>query len=61
MTMWNPKGEGNSQAKLTAEQVVEIRRMWETGGYTQKYLTELFGIGKSQLSRIIKRELWKHV
>jgi hypothetical protein len=52
------RGEGNNAAKLTEDQVREIRRLYAEGK-TIKELVELFGIG--QINRIIKRKAWKHV
>ena len=52
------KGEGNGQAKLTNEQVLEIRAM---KGVLQKDIGEMFGINGSTVSEIRSRKLWKHI
>lgn len=48
-------------AKLTEEQVKEIRSLYATGRYTQSELGQSFGVNKEQINRIINRKAWKHV
>lgn len=58
-----PRGERVNTAKLTAEQVAEIRRLYGPrgqGGLTQMQLAEAFGITQSQVSAIVRRKSWKH-
>lgn len=47
-------GENHGRAKLTDEQVSEIRQLYESRGHTQAELALLFKIGGSQISRIIQ-------
>jgi hypothetical protein len=54
-------GERNNHAKLTAEQVVEIRRLAATGQYTHKEIGRMFGIQRSPVGNIVHRRIWKHV
>lgn len=54
-------GERQGKAKLTAEQVREIRRLREAEGLTTKELGEMFGINGGAISLIIRRINWKHV
>jgi len=53
------RGSQNSNAKLTADQVIEIRKLAETKSVPD--LMDQFGIARSTLSNIIKRTTWKHV
>ena len=48
------RGENHGQAKLTEQQVLEIRESSDTG----KALAEKFGIGETQVSRIKLRKKW---
>ncbi len=48
-------------ADITPEQVREIRRLRAEEGLTLKVLGERFGIGQSQVSRIIHRQSWAHL
>ena len=56
-----PAGEQQGQAKLTNEQVIAIRRRYGAGDVTQKQLAPFYGITASSVSRIIRREGWKHL
>ena len=51
-------GESNGRAKLTAEQVTEIKRRYVKRKVTLKHLASEFGISFSQVSKIINRESW---
>lgn len=51
-------GENNGRAKLTIEQVGEIRRLL-SAGMSQTAVARRFGIGQTHVSRISRRENWK--
>jgi hypothetical protein len=53
-------GERNGSAKLTEEQVKEIRRLHAVGT-SPKMLASMFNVGKSSVWRIIKGTHWKGV
>jgi len=48
-------GERHPSAKLTNEQVVEIRRACARGDITQKELALRYGVAQGQISRIFRR------
>ncbi len=52
-----PAGEMHGASKLTASAVAEIR----ASGQTQKALASLYGVSNGQISKIIRRERWRHV
>lgn len=52
----NQPGERNNFAKLTADQVAEIRRRYP--GETQRALAVEFGIHRTQVSRIVNGKRW---
>ena len=54
------KGEKHTQAKLTAEQVREIRRRRSTGE-SLKALAKAFGVNLPNISNIANRRSWKHI
>ncbi len=54
-------GEKNGEAKITADQVREIRRRYTPGVITLRALAGEFGIGKSEISNIVNRKSWAHV
>lgn len=57
------KGEAHGKAKLTAEQVSEIRRRYVPGkyGHGAHALAKEFGVSKPTIQNILKGETWKHV
>jgi hypothetical protein len=59
MKMMFLPGELSPKAKLTWEQVGEIRSLHATKRYTQKELGAMFGLEHSGIGRIIRGEYWK--
>jgi hypothetical protein len=55
------RGERVASAKLTAEQVREIRRSYEAGELTQKQIGRKYGVSQSGISLLIRRLNWRHV
>ena len=55
-----PKGEANTQAKLTDEKVREIRSRHLAGVSTNK-LGKQYGVSHTTVQRIVRGEAWKHV
>lgn len=51
-------GIANGRAKLTAEQVAEMRRLRKEQGYPLKYFARLYRISISQVSKILLGESW---
>jgi hypothetical protein len=54
------KGEAHGCAKLTADQVREIRRL-RAEGLTQQAIADRFGIGQPLVSRIVNGKCWAHL
>jgi hypothetical protein len=52
------RGAKNPGAKLTEDQVRQIRKL---EGFSQSELGARFGVVQTIISRIIRREIWKHV
>ena len=55
------RGEKNPSAKLTTLNVLEIRKLYQAGGVTQKELGRRFGVTKTTAGNIIRRKIWKHI
>lgn len=55
------RGSANSNAKLTASQVIEIRRQHAGDGDTPKVIAERFGVSRSTILNIINGKTWTHV
>jgi hypothetical protein len=56
-----PRGTANGRAKMTEDQVREIRRLYATGDHTLKELAVRFGVDRVTIRCIIKRLTWEHV
>jgi DNA-binding transcriptional regulator YiaG len=48
-------------AKLTGDQVREIRRRYEAGGVTQAALGAEFGVTNKAISKVVRGERWPHI
>ena len=55
------KGEKHINAKLTENQVLEIRKLYPTGNYTQRQLARLFNVNQQTIYQIINRKIWNHL
>lgn len=55
------KGERNRGCKITSELVLKIREDYKITGRSQQYLADKYGLGQTQVSRIVRRESWKHL
>ena len=55
------KGSKHGQAKLSENQVLEIRRLYATGDYSYRALGKMFGVDHSLIGRIILRKNWTHI
>lgn len=57
----NKKGIEIYNAKVTESEVMDIRRLFADGKYTQKELGIIYGMTRSGIQRITKRITWKHI
>ena len=55
------KGVDHGSAKLTEEQVIEIRRRYADGGVTYRSLAAEYGVHHSVIGYIITRRNWSHL
>ncbi len=53
------QGEKSNFSKLTEKKVLEIRRLYKTGKYTQKQIAKLHSITHQGISKIITKKTWK--
>lgn len=53
-------GVNNKNSKLTPEIILEIRSLHKDG-YTLQQLSELYDISFGHISRIVRKEAWKHI
>ena len=56
-----PIGEKHGSAKLTEEQVMDIRAMYGKGKTTQTKIAEMFGVDQHTISSIVLLKTWAHL
>jgi hypothetical protein len=56
-----PRGEGSNLAKLSENDVREIRRLYESGTLRNAELSAKFGIAERSVYHIVRRKTWAHV
>lgn len=54
-------GEAHHRARLTAEQVAEMRRRFDAGEATPAQLAADFGTSPDNVRLIVRRKAWRHV
>jgi hypothetical protein len=60
VNLGNPRqGERNAAAKLTADQVRQIRQLAPT--HNRTLLTHMFGVSRTGIRDVVNRRIWKHV
>ena len=58
----NPaQGESHRSAKLTEQDVFDIRSEYATGQITQKALAEFYGVSRSLVGLVVNHDRWKHI
>ena len=58
LTMVERLGNRYSIAKLTDDQVLEIRRLYASGSYSQQDLADQFHVDRSNIGYIVRRKRW---
>lgn len=56
-----PKGEQVGVAKLTAQDVLDIRRLYASGELGYRRLGRKFGVDRANIKKIVKRQAWRHI
>lgn len=55
------RGEKHWNAKLTEQDVKDIRTIYKIGNVTQSFLAKKYGVYQTLISDIINKKKWKHV
>ena len=55
------RGECAGAAKLTSEQVIEMRALYGTGAASQRKLAAIFCVSQVTVGTIIRRKTWRHI
>jgi hypothetical protein len=54
-------GEDHPNAKLTANQVLQIRELYATGKFHQTDLAARFNVSRESLRKVVSKESWRHL
>lgn len=55
------RGSENTTSKLTEKDVLDIRKMHNSGNYSSRKLAVIFNISKSNILSIVNLKTWKHI
>ena len=55
------RGEASPNARLTANEVTCIKSLYQAGGISHRQLAKMFGMHKSQITRILACKSWNHI
>lgn len=56
-----PRGAAHHKAKLSENEVREIREAWDSGKHQQQELASAYGVSRAAIGWIVYRKNWKHV
>jgi hypothetical protein len=54
-------GSKHGRSKLTEPEVMQIRALYKTGGFTQTQLAKQFGVSTPVICLIVNRRKWTHI
>lgn len=57
---YDKRGSANPNVKLTAQNVMEIKQL-RNSGWTQQQIADRFNIAQPYVSRVLRGETWKHL
>ena len=55
------RGEHHPCAKLTDEQVLQIRNLWKVGHRNIRVIARNNGVTPSNIQKIVQNKTWKHL
>lgn len=56
-----PAGTSNGYHKLSEKNVLDIIEIYKSGQYSQEQLGKKYGISQAHVSRLIKKQSWRHI
>lgn len=61
--LFNPLGDGNGRSKLTSEEVLQARSLYDSGNFTARQVNELLGnkVDITIMGGILSGKYWKHL
>lgn len=54
-------GCNNPNSKLKEQDVIEIRTLFNTGNYTKKKLSDMYGVDPPAIYKIVNKLIWKNI
>jgi len=54
-------GENNGQAKLTEDEVLQIKRLLAVGQHSQTEIGDMFGVSRGAVKQIKTGKTWRHL
>lgn len=54
-------GEKQPNSKLKEDDILNIRKMYSYGGYSQTDISKMYGVSRSLIGAIINRKRWGHI
>lgn len=54
-------GENNGQAKLTEDEVLQIKRLLASGYHSQSEIGDMFGVSRGAVKQIKTGKTWRHL
>ena len=54
-------GERHGRSKLTEQEVLLIRDLYDNGCYTQEELSDMYHISRGQIGAIVRKESWAYL
>lgn len=55
------RGEEHAKTSFTNKDIIEIRKMYDTGKYSHPQLGKMFKCSHSTIGRIVNRKVWAHI
>jgi hypothetical protein len=55
------RGQSHPSAKLTDEQVIQIRRLWKMGHRNVRVIARNNKVSPANILRIVRNETWTHL
>jgi len=59
LQLYRRDGVHNARARLTPDQVIEIRQCWASGGWTHAELARSYGVNRKTIGDIIHSRTWR--
>lgn len=59
--LYMPKGEQHYRTKLTAANVIAIRKLYAEGKHSQSQIGKRFNLSQPAIFKILRRQRWGHV